>query len=109
MNETLTLATAGVAGGLLGGVFFGGLWWTIRKAVSARRPALWFLGSLLVRMTVALGGLGLVSGLRWERLLPCLFGFFAAAPVVARLTRLSGDKDKPSGRGDPPCTLAPTR
>jgi len=33
MNETLTLVLAWVAGGILGSIFFGGLWWTVRKAL----------------------------------------------------------------------------
>ena len=35
MNETLTLALAWSAGVLLGAIFFGGLWWTVRKGVSS--------------------------------------------------------------------------
>ena len=49
MNETLSLVLALVTGVLLGAIFFGGLWWTVRKGVSSKRPALWFLGSLLLR------------------------------------------------------------
>ncbi len=44
MNETLTWVLAGVAGLLLGAIFFGGLWWTVRKGASSRRSALWFFG-----------------------------------------------------------------
>jgi len=56
MNETLTLALAFVAGAALGMIFFAGLWWTVRKGVSSRRPALWFLGSGLLRMSGVLAG-----------------------------------------------------
>ena len=56
MNETLTLVLALVAGVVLGAMFFGGLWWTVRKGVSSKQPALWFLGSLLLRMGIALAG-----------------------------------------------------
>ena len=31
MNEALTLVLAWLAGGVLGAIFFGGLWWTVRK------------------------------------------------------------------------------
>ena len=58
MNEVLLLALALSAGVLLGGIFFGGLWWTVRKGVSSTQPALWFFGSLLLRMSVTLTGLG---------------------------------------------------
>ncbi len=47
MTDTLTLVLAGVAGLGLGAVFFGGLWWTLRKSLKSPRPALWLLGSLL--------------------------------------------------------------
>jgi F1F0 ATPase subunit 2 len=87
MNETLCLAPALVTGVLLGTIFFGGLWWTVRKGVSSQRPALWFFGSLLLRMTIALAGFYVVSGGHWERLLVCLLGFVTARLIVTRLTR----------------------
>jgi F1F0 ATPase subunit 2 len=86
MNEMLTLVLAGMAGSFLGAIFFGGLWWTVCKGVSSPRPALWFFGSLLVRMGVALLGLYFISGGHWERLLACLLGFIMARLVVTRLT-----------------------
>ncbi|TFH12904.1 MAG: ATP synthase subunit I [Nitrosomonadales bacterium] len=92
MNETLTLVLAWVAGGVLGTIFFGGLWWTVRKGFSSQRPALWFFGSLLLRMSVTLTGFYFVSGGHWERLLLCLFGFVMARQVVQWLARLSEEK-----------------
>lgn len=87
MNETLTIILAGAAGLCLGAIFFGGLWWTVRKGVSSPRPALWFLGSLLLRMGVALAGFYFVGGGQWQRLLGCLIGFVVARFVVLWLTR----------------------
>lgn len=92
MNEALTLVLAWVAGGVLGTIFFGGLWWTVRKGFSSQRPALWFFGSLLLRMSVTLTGFYFVSGGHWERLLLCLFGFVMARQVVQWLARLSEEK-----------------
>ena len=91
MHETLSLVLAWVAGGVLGAMFFGGLWWTVRKGVSSRQPALWFFGSLLLRMSLALAGLYVVSGGQWDRLLVCLLGFVMARLVVTWLTRASGE------------------
>ena len=72
MNETVD-SGAGVASGRFARRdFFGGLWWTVRKGVSSRQPALWFFGSLLLRMSIALAGFYFVSGGHWERLLACL-------------------------------------
>jgi len=91
MNEGLLLALALSAGLLLGVMFFGGLWWTVRRGVASERPAFWFFGSLLLRMSIALAGFYFVSGGQWERLLLCLVGFFVARLVVTWLTRSSRD------------------
>jgi len=87
MGETLTLVLAGAAGAGLGTLFFGGLWWTVRKGLSSERPALWFFGSLLVRTCVVLTGFYFVSGRQWQRLLLCLLGFVVAHRIVNRVTR----------------------
>ncbi len=87
MNETLILVMAGAAGAALGAIFFGGLWWTVRNGVSSVRPALWFLGSLLLRMSVALAGFYFVAGGQWPRLVACLAGFGVARFGVMWLTR----------------------
>ena len=87
MNEILTLMLALVAGVLLGTLFFGGLWWTVRKGVSSTQPALWFFGSLLLRMSIALAGFYFIARGHWERLLVCLLGFVTARLIVTRLTR----------------------
>jgi F1F0 ATPase subunit 2 len=87
MNDPLTLIFAALAGCLLGVIFFGGLWWTIRKGVSSPRPVLWFLGSFVVRVGVVLLGFYSVGNGRWERFLACLVGFLAARIALVRLTR----------------------
>lgn len=87
MNETLIIILAGAAGLFLGAIFFGGLWWTVRKGVSSTRPALWFFGSLLLRMGVALAGFYFVGGGQWQRLLGCLVGFVVSRFVVLWLMR----------------------
>jgi F1F0 ATPase subunit 2 len=88
MSETWTLVLALIAGGALGAVFFGGLWWTVHRGLSSPRPALWFLVSLLVRTGLVVGGMLFVSGGRLDRLLLCLVGFGMARFAVTRLTRV---------------------
>ena len=95
MHDTLTLLLAWLAGWGLGAMFFGGLWWTIRKGVSSHQPALWFVGSLLLRMTLVLAGFYVVGRGHWERLAICLLGFVMARLVVTWLTRPSGARDHP--------------
>ncbi len=87
MSDTVMLALAGLAGGTLGAIFFGGLWWTVRRGMASTQPALWFFGSLLLRTGVALGGFYLVGRGHWERLLMCLLGFVAARVIVTWVSR----------------------
>jgi F1F0 ATPase subunit 2 len=86
MSEAFGLMLAAAAGIALGTLFFGGLWWTIRAGLGAGggRPAL-FLGSLLLRLALALVGFYLVAGGSWSRLLACLVGFVVARFLVLRL------------------------
>ena len=91
MTESIGLVFALMAGLLFGAMFFGGLWWTVREGLSSKRGALWFLSSLLLRMSVTLGGFYVVSGHHWERFLLCLIGFTMARMIVRRLTRHSED------------------
>jgi F1F0 ATPase subunit 2 len=87
MNNILSLTLALIAGFLLGAIFFGGLWWTVRKGISAKSPALWFLGSMLLRMSLVLAGFYFVGRGDWRRLVVCLLGFVTARFIVMRLTR----------------------
>ena len=87
MNTSLITFFAGVAGIGIGVIFFGGLWWTIRRGVSSARPAAWFLGRAVLRMGVALVGFHFVGGGEWPRLVACLTGFLAARFAITWLTR----------------------
>lgn len=89
MSDSLTLFLAWLAGGTLGALFFVGLWWTVRRAMSATWPALWVLSSLFFRTGVTLSGFYLVAGSQPDRLLLCLLGFIMARFIVIRLTRSS--------------------
>jgi F1F0 ATPase subunit 2 len=93
MNETLRQMVALVAGLLLGTMFFGGLWWTVQKGVSSKRPALWFVGSLLVRTSIAVAGFYFIARGHWQRLIVCLIGFVVARLIVTRLTH---SEEKPA-------------
>ena len=87
MNNFVILAFALVVGLVLGAIFFGGLWWTVRHGASSKHPALWFLGSMLVRMSIVLAGFYFVGRGDWQRLATCLVGFIIARFIVMRLTR----------------------
>jgi F1F0 ATPase subunit 2 len=80
----LWLALAGVG---LGIFFFGGLWWTVRRAAASGRPALWFACGLLVRVGATLLCFYGLSAGQWQRILACLIGFMVARAIVLRATR----------------------
>jgi F1F0 ATPase subunit 2 len=87
MRETSALILALLAGVLLGTIFFGGLWWTIRRGLSSELPALLFAGSLLLRTILTVAGFYFVSRGDWRKLLACLLGFLLARVFVTRLAR----------------------
>lgn len=82
MNDPDIWVLAGLAGVGLGVIFYGGLWWTVRRGLSARRPALWFGCSLLLRLGLVAAGFHLVGAGHWPRLVPCLIGFILARILV---------------------------
>lgn len=105
MNEILQLVLAWAAGSVLGAIYFGGLWWTIRKGVVSDRPALWFLGSFLLRTAIVLVGFYLIArNQRWQPLVACLVGFVIARLIVTWLTRPLGAV---VGRPEPEGSHAP--
>ncbi len=101
MNEPSGLASALLAGALLGMMFYGGLWWTVQRGVSSKRVALWFFASLLLRMGVVLAGFYFVAGGHWQRLLLCLLGFVMARLAAAWLARpREGNQPPPALESD---------
>ncbi len=96
MSDILALTPALLTGALLGALFFGGLWWAVQKGVTSESPAIWFLGSLLLRIGVILAGFYLVSQGHWSRLVACLCGFLIARVIVVnRLTRTQAEEQTP--------------
>ena len=108
MSEFMLLAPPFAAGLLLGALFFGGLWWTVIKGVRSQRPALWFFGSLMLRLSITLEGFYLVARENWQHWLLCLLGFVLARLAVGRLTRAPDDRMMRTA-GDPLCALVPMR
>lgn len=89
MSEMMIGVLALLVGLLLGAIFFGGLWWTVRKCLASKRPMLWLLSSLLLRTSITMVGFYVVADGHWQRMLLCLLGFIMARLIVTRLTRAS--------------------
>jgi len=84
LSDVIALAPALATGVVLGTLFFGGLWWTVRRALVARLPAAWLITSFVARTALVLAGFIVVGGNQWQRWLVVLAGFIAARVVVAR-------------------------
>ncbi len=85
LNENLYQISILLAGILLGFVFYGGLWMTTRKIMTAKSPFLWVTGSFLLRTGIILAGFYFVSGGNWKSLLICLIGFVVARFLTIRV------------------------
>jgi F1F0 ATPase subunit 2 len=76
-------------GMFLGALFFGGLWWTVRRGLATANPALWFGVSALARMAMTLSGFYYVARAGWPSLVACLCGLLIARVAATRLTRVT--------------------
>lgn len=85
MSDAPMAILALLAGLVLGAIYFGGLWWTVQRALTASQPALLVMASMMSRTALVIAGFYFVSGGQWQRLLFCLAGFIVARHVVTRL------------------------
>ena len=81
-----------ITGLALGTIFFGGLWLTVKKALLSKKPALWFLGSLVVRTGLTIVGFYYIARGNWINMLICLVGFVIARLLVLSYTKIKHDK-----------------
>ncbi len=85
MSSVFWLALAFMGGVVLGGLYFGSLWITVRRLPEVRCPALLALGSLLARLSLVLGGFYVVGAGDWRRFVLALLGFVGARTILVRL------------------------
>lgn len=86
-NEILNIGTSLGVGVLLGLFFFGGLWWTVQKGISAKQPALWFLASQIIRTSVVISGFFILGHGQPLKLLVGLLGFLLVRLSITHYKR----------------------
>ncbi len=115
-SAILILASAAVVGVVLGLIFYGGLYWTVSRGLVSKHPALWFLFSLLARVSIVIAGFYFVSCyplqgssfasgpalshstgplLQMERLISCLLAFTITGLIIRWLSRPSKQERLP--------------
>lgn len=83
-DVALPLALGAATGLALGVGHFAGLWWTVRRALRARRPAVWMAASAVVRGAVVLAGFAGLARIGAWPLLAALAGFLVARAGTLR-------------------------
>jgi F1F0 ATPase subunit 2 len=78
----LRLAFDTMRGILLGVLFYGGLWLTVRRFPTTHHPLALALGSLLLRMAITLAGFYLIIDGQWQNAVAALAGFTAARVLI---------------------------
>lgn len=82
--DYLYLALSFLAGIGLGVMYFGGLWYTLRKLPTLSSPALVLFVSFWVRLGLLLLGVYLVSRGHWQQIAVCLLGIVVARFIMVR-------------------------
>lgn len=91
-TEISYMILAFIGGVLLGTIFFGGLWFTVKKTITSKTPALWVLISFILRISIILFGFYFIGGNDWRNLIVCLLGFIVARFFVIRYTKSIDEK-----------------
>lgn len=92
MNEISNIIVPFVVGLLLGALFFGGLWFTVKKLITSKTPAILMIGSFLFRIGIVLAGFYLIGLGDWKKLVVCLIGFVVARFAVIHFTKSMDEK-----------------
>ncbi|MBA4396359.1 MAG: ATP synthase subunit I [Syntrophus sp. (in: bacteria)] len=96
MFSLSTLLVPFVLGGLIGWVYFSGLWETVRRLPEAKSPHGLMILSFAARTLFALGGFFILTDGQWERMAASVAGFFI---VKAALVYNFGTNAKTSSAG----------
>lgn len=96
MFSLSTLLVPFVLGGLIGWVYFFGLWETVRRLPEAKSPHRLMILSFAARTLFALGGFFILTDGQWERMAASVAGFFI---VKAVMVQSFGRNVKPSSTG----------
>ncbi len=86
-SDLLPLGLSFGAGIVLGFLYFGSLWLTVRRLPTLRQPALFWLGSFFVRTSLLLFGIFLVGAGHWERMAVCLFAIILIRILLTNISR----------------------
>ncbi|MGR9015015.1 MAG: N-ATPase subunit AtpR [Gammaproteobacteria bacterium] len=85
-------------GAVLGFMYFGGLWLTLRRLTEVKRQTVWVLGSLAIRNVLAVIGFFPVVRLGWQYAIICLVGFTVLRLIWVRRISPVRNQSEPTGQ-----------
>ena len=71
-------------GSILGLIYFGGLWFTVRRLTTVKHQAILMLGSFVIRNALMVIGFFPVIRQGWQTALICLAGFTVVRFILIR-------------------------
>lgn len=86
-----------IAGVLLGVLFFGGLYLTVRQLTTMKHPALFMMLSLILRLVVVAGGIYLIMDGEVRNMLSAMAGILLVRFVLIRKLGKPGLSDGKKG------------
>lgn len=84
MNTLSALSIPFFVGGMIGWVYFKGLWETVQRLPESESPYGLMILSFTVRTLFALGGFYILTDGQWERATAALLGFFIMRMILVR-------------------------
>lgn len=91
MDNIWILILALLLGTLLGGLFFGGLWLTIKMALNSKMPAVLFILSFFIRTAMVIGGFYMIAKQDSSKWIMCACGFIIARFVSKKYLKISNE------------------
>lgn len=82
LEPTVRIVISLIGGGLLGSIFFCGLWLTVRNFTETSAATLFL--SFLGRMSLMLAGMYWLAADDWRAMIACLVGIIVARHVLLR-------------------------
>lgn len=83
--ELWQLVVSFIAGGLIGTVYFGGLWLTVKRIPGSDKPHLLLIGSFFLRMIVVLAAFYALTPWGWHAMAAALLGLLVTRQSLTRM------------------------
>ncbi|MCA8999533.1 MAG: ATP synthase subunit I [Planctomycetaceae bacterium] len=71
-----------ILGAVLGLMYFGGLWWTVKRLPHRQHPYVLLVASFMIRITMLLLAFWLMVQISWQALAMAMIGFLSARQVL---------------------------